>query len=93
MGDVAQVCHEGIGFPSEEELDLVSGCPGGVEEDTGANSDRVGRILDLILFGVEVVERTSNMAHDTGDFGVMKEEDAGAILVYRKGDIGCGDSD
>ncbi|CAJ1935345.1 unnamed protein product [Cylindrotheca closterium] len=33
------------------------------------------------------------MAHDTGDFCVMKEEDAGAILVYRKGDIGCGDAD
>ena len=92
MGDVAQVCHKGIGFPSEEELHLVSGCARGVEEDTSSNSDRMGRILDLVLFRIQIVERTSDVAHDTGDFGIMKEEDAGAILVNCKWDIGCFDT-
>ena len=27
------------------------------------------------------------VAHDTGDFGIVKEEDAGAILVYCQWDV------
>ena len=47
---------KGIGFPSEEELDLVIGCARGMGEDTCSNSDRVGGVLDLVLFRVQVVE-------------------------------------
>ena len=32
------------------------------------------------------------MAHDTGDFGIMKEEDEGAILVYCQWDVGSFDT-
>ena len=57
VGDITQeISHKGIGFLSEEELDLVSGCARGMEEDTGSNSDRVGEVLDLVLFRVKVVE-------------------------------------
>ena len=82
-GNVAEVFHKGIRFPTKKFLNGEGVGAGGVKENASSYTDGVGGVFDIAL-GVEVIELGCNHMHNFADDGIVDVHDGGAVLINGK---------